>query len=130
MPQVDGRNGLVNIKATRFIVLKADVEDNNRSNLSYHFQYGDRILLSSVTAKKYLHTTEDFASEASKNHEVSLCENGEGHPGCVEDEWEVEKTAVATDSYWRVGEFIKLKNVHFDSYLASHHKKLRESGDN
>jgi hypothetical protein len=45
--------------------------------------------LSNVTAKKYLHVTEDFHSEVSKNYEVSLCENGEGHAGCVEDEWEI-----------------------------------------
>ena len=63
----------------------ADANQNSRSNLSYHFQYGDKILLSNVTAKKYLHVTEDFHSEVSKNYEVSLCENGEGHAGCVED---------------------------------------------
>jgi len=53
---------LVKIQATRFIILKAEVGDNNRSNLSYHFQYGDKILLSNVSAKKYLHVTEDFPS--------------------------------------------------------------------
>lgn len=62
VPQVHGWNWLVKIKTTRFIVLKADVNDNSRSNLSYHLQYGDKILLSSVAAKKYLHATDDFPS--------------------------------------------------------------------
>ena len=94
-------------------MLKADSDANNRNNLSYHFQYGDTIWLSNVSAKKYLHVTDEFPSEISKNREVSLCENGEGLPGCVEDEWEVVKTTTTYDSYWRVGEQIKLKNVHF-----------------
>lgn len=33
-------------------------EQNSKANLSYHFMYGDKILLSNVSAKKYLHVSE------------------------------------------------------------------------
>lgn len=60
------------------MVLQAEPEDgeSQSSGVSYHFQYGDKILLSNVSFKKYLHATNDFDSEVSKNTEVSLCENG------------------------------------------------------
>lgn len=105
--------------------------DASHNSLFDHLKYGDQVLLSSCKVKKYLHASKDCESEVSKNFEVSLCENGDGSPSCVEDEWTVEKSAASMDSYWRVGEVIRLKSVECEgSYLASHRRKLKESGEN
>lgn len=58
--------------------------------MSYHFKYGDEIVLKNVQTKKMLHLDEDFESPSSKNIEVSLCEQEDGKNPCYEDQWIVE----------------------------------------
>ena len=113
-------------------MLKAEEEgeESAPTGVSYHFQYGNSILLTSVAFKKYLHATNDFESEVSKNIEVSLCENGDGGRNCQEDVWKVTPFGSSYDDYWRVGEQIKIESVLYAKPLCSHSKRLRESGDN
>lgn len=56
-------------------------------NITYHFRYGDSILLSNTKMRKYLHASEEYESEITKNYEVSVCDNGAGSAHCAEDEW-------------------------------------------
>ena len=37
--------------------------------------------------RKYLHASEEYESEITKNYEVSVCDNGAGSAHCAEDEW-------------------------------------------
>jgi hypothetical protein len=83
--------------------MNQDGGDGKTVNLSYHFQYGDKILLRNISEGKFLQCS-DYPSEVSKNLEVSLCERGEkGMTNHPYDEWEVTSASTTHDSYWRVG---------------------------
>lgn len=95
--------------------------------MSYHFRYGDELLISNVDTKKCLHLSDDIDSPVSKNMEVSLCD--ESDRPCSEDFWIVERADSSQDDYWRVGELVRFKNKNTAAYLCSHRRKVQENDD-
>lgn len=93
--------------------------------MSYHFRYGDQLLLSNVEAKKYLHLSEDVESPVSKNMEASLCDLDEKRGPCDEDEWVVELAESSQDDYWRVGEIVRLRHKETQAFLCAHKRKIQ-----
>jgi dolichyl-phosphate-mannose--protein O-mannosyl transferase len=87
---------LVPPETLRFVALRP--ED---ASMSYHFRYGDELLLSHADTRKCLHLSEEVESPVSKNMEVSLCDESERC--CSEDVWLVERADNSQDDYWRVG---------------------------
>ena len=97
--------------------------------MSYHFRYGDQLLLSNVEAKKYLHLSEDVESPVSRNMEASLCDYDEKRGPCEEDEWVVELAESSQDDYWRVGEIVRLRHKETQAFLCAHKRKIQENDD-
>jgi hypothetical protein len=97
--------------------------------MSYHFRYGDDLLLSNVEVKKYLHLSEDVESPISRNLEVSLCDQDARRDPCDEDEWVVELAESSQDDYWRVGEIVRIRNKLTAAYLCSHRRKIQDNDD-
>jgi hypothetical protein len=95
--------------------------------MSYHFRYGDELLISNVETKKCLHLSDGIDSPVSKNMEASLCDQAD-RP-CSEDLWIVERADSSQDDYWRVGELVRLRNKESTAFLCSHRRKVQENDD-